>query len=449
MPIARQNGPVHPDVEYAEHDGVHLAYKVLGGGPIDVVFVPMWMSNLDVMFEHPIIVKAFERLTRWARVIVFDRRGTGLSDRLGGIATLEEGMDDLVAVMDAAEVEQASLFGFNESGTLCMLSAATHPQRVRSLALYGTFPTTTWQPDYPWGQTPDDRQAQIDFMVQTWGRAAGFAVVAAQDEDQDFYRWAARWQRGSVTLDALPEVFERLAETDVRHVLDSINVPTLILHRKDDPVVPVENGRYLAEKIQGSHYVELEGNKHIPFLGDWEAMVDEVEEFLTGSRRPRDTTRVLATILFTDIVGSTEHASAMGDAEWKGVLEKYDSMTRRLVDEFDGRVVKDLGDGHLVTFDGPQRALKAACRINREAKGLGIELRSGLHTGEVEVRKDDLGGIAVHIGSRVMGLAGGGQVLVSESIPPLVAGSGIAFEEQGVHELKGVQGRWRVFSVDL
>jgi pimeloyl-ACP methyl ester carboxylesterase/class 3 adenylate cyclase len=437
-------------VEFAENGAVRLAYRAFGEGLVTLVLVPTWQSNIDLIDHFEPIAKAIENISTFARLIIYDRRGTGLSDRLAGVATLEEGMDDLQAVLDAASAEQVTLFGLNESGPLCALFAATHPKRTRSLILYGSFATTTWQPDYPWGQKPDERELQIAAITQMWGsEEMGALINMGPSTSKDFVEWAVRWQRNSLTRDALPGVFEMLSKTDVRHILPSIRVPTLVLHRKEDGVVPVENGRYMAEKIPGARLVELPGADHIPFLGDWEAISDEVEEFITGERREREKERVLATILFTDIVGSTKKASQLGDERWRRLLDDYDDLIRRQLSRFQGRLVKRLGDGHFVTFDGPARALKCACNISNSVKDLGLEIRSGLHTGEVEVRDDDLGGIAVHIGARVAALAGPGEVLVSSAVPPLVAGSGINFEERGTHELRGVDGKWTLYSVEI
>ena len=437
-------------VRFAENNGIRLAYRTFGDAELDLAFVPTWLSNLDLIDQFDPVISALEAMTSFARVIVLDRRGTGLSDRLSGVATLEEGMDDLLTVLDAAGSERVTLLGLNESGPLCALFAATYPQRVRSLILYGSFATTVWHPDYPWGQKPEERELQIAAMMQVWGEEGmGALINQSGTPTPGFDEWAVRWQRNSVTRDALPGIFEILAETDVRHVLPTIRVPTLILHRAEDAIVPVDNGRYMAEHIPNAKYVELPGIDHIPFLGDTEAVLDEIEEFVTGARRARERERVLATILFTDIVGSTKKAAELGDEKWRRLLDDYDEIVRRQLDHFQGRLIKRLGDGHFATFDGPARALRCACSIRSSVKRLGLEIRSGLHTGEVEVRDDDLGGIAVHIGARVSALAQPGEVLVSSAVPPLVAGSGIDFRERGPHELRGVDGTWVLYSVEV
>lgn len=433
-------------VRYAKNGDVHLGYRIIGDGEVDIMFVPIWTSNLDLYDAWEPVARSLEALTRFARVIVLDRRGTGVSDRTHGIATLEEGMDDLLAVLDDARSERTALLGFNESGSLCALTAATHPDRVSSLVLYGSFAATVRQDDYPWAPTPEERNEQIAFMIDHWGSEEfAFILNPASHSDPSFREWAARWQRNSVSRDALPAAYDVLARTDVRHVLPLIRVPTLVLHRKDDPLVIVDNGRYLAEKIPVARYVELEGEHHIPFLGDWETIVDEIEEFLTGGRSEREPDRVLATILFTDIVGSSEKASELGDRRWKKLLDEHDSIVRRELARANGKLVKTIGDGILATFDGPARAIRSACRIRDKVSELGVQTRAGLHTGEVEIRGDDVGGIAVHIGARVSERAQPGELLVSSAVPSLVAGSGIEFQELEETELRGIPGRWRLY----
>jgi class 3 adenylate cyclase/pimeloyl-ACP methyl ester carboxylesterase len=436
---------VDSQIRYAENEGVHLAYKTFGRGPLDLMFVPTWASNLDILEEFPPIARGVERLAAFARVILLDRRGAGLSDRTCGTATLEEGMDDLLAVLDAAECERAALMGFNESGALCSLLAATHPQRVSHLILYGSYATTSRRDDYPWAPTPEERKEQIDFLIRTWGQEEfAFLMNPTAVIEPRFQRWGAKWMRNSVSKDALAGAYEVLANTDVRHVLETIRVPTLVVHRTDDRLVPVENGRYLAGKIPGAKFVELPGEDHIPFLGDWESIVDEVEEFLTGTRRQRDTERVLATILFTDIVESSQQANRRGDSAWRDLLEEHNEIVSAELERANGRLVKTMGDGMLATFDGPARAIRCACRIRERVGAIGLEIRAGLHTGEVERRGEDLVGIAVHIGARVSELAAPGEVLVSSAVPPLVAGAGIHFDDLGPRELKGIEGSWHI-----
>ncbi len=434
------------DISFARNGDVRLAYKVMGSGPVDVVLVPPWFSNLDMYDDLPQLARALEALPRMARIIMWDRRGAGLSDRLCGPGTLEEGMDDLLAVMDAAGSGTAALLGLNESGALCALTAASHPERVSHLILYGSYATTIRQDDYPWAPTPEERRLQAQFLIDGWGTplAAAMNPVAVDDE---FTEWAARWQRNSISQDAVPLFYEALTKTDVRHVLGTIQVPTLVLHRRHDVIVPFENSLYLAEKIPGAEHVELEGEHHIPFFGDWRAIADEIDRFVTGGGRPSDPDRVLATLMFTDIEGSTELASKMGDTRWRELLDKHDATTRRLLDRFQGKLIKSTGDGILATFDGPARAVRCGLQLVKAVETLGLGVKVGIHTGEVELRGQDIGGIGVHIAARVVALAETGRVTVSGAVPPLIAGSGLEFEDKGTHELKGVPGRWNLHAV--
>jgi pimeloyl-ACP methyl ester carboxylesterase/class 3 adenylate cyclase len=444
----RDDSPVDEGIRYARNGNVHIAYKVLGDGDVTVLFVPTWMSNLDLAEEYAPIAKSLERLASFARVILVDRRGSGLSDRTHGMATLEEGADDLVAVLDDAGVDRSAVIGLNESSTLCALFAATKPERVSALVLYGSYAATVRQDDYPWAPTPEERDAQVDLIVEHWGNPqAAFMISPSAGSDVSFQTWAGKWMRNAVTRDALRPAYEMLSHTDVRHVLPTIRVPTLILHRTDDVMVPVENARYIADKIPDSKLVEFPGQEPFPFFGDWESIADEIEEFLTGQRRGRETDRVLATILITDIVASSKKAAELGDERWSDVLDAHYRMANRYLDRYQGRLIKTVGDGIIATFDGPARGIRAAAGFSQAVRELGLEIRSGLHTGEIELFDGDIGGIAVHIADRVCDLAGGGEVLVSNAVPPLVAGSGIDFEPRGTHELRGIEGDWQLFRV--
>lgn len=434
-------------VRYAANGDVHLAYDVIGDGDMDLLFVPPWFSNLDLLDDFPPIARAFERIARFARMIRFDRRGSGLSDRTCGHATLEEGVEDILAVLAAAESQTVSLLGMNEGGALCAMFAATFPERVRSLILYGSYATTLWKPDYPWAPRPEEREQEVQLLIHMWGTedlAAALNPTAALDPT--FVMWATRWNRSSVSKDALPRAYELLSKTDVRGVLPSISAPTLVLHRRDDAVVAIDNGRYLASRIPGARLVELEGADHLPFLGDFDSVLDEIEEFLTGERPEPEHERVLATIVFSDIVGSSRRALELGDEKWSRVHAAFETCAREEVERARGRLVKTLGDGVVATFTGPARAIHYAARLRDRARALGLDVRSGVHTGEVEVRRDDVVGIAMHIAARVADLAGPGEVLVSGAVPPLVAGAGIFFEDRGTHELRGITGEWHVLA---
>lgn len=435
------------DVEYASSAGANIAYRVVGEGSLSVMLIPLWFSNLDLLPEFPLIERGVRGFSTFGRVITWDRRGAGLSDRGGGPATAEQGVEDLVAVLDAAGVEKTALFGFNESSMLAVRAAVKHPERVSKLVLYGSYATTVRKDDYPWAPNEEERAQEIEFLLKGWGTYQMAQVLIAGGDDRAV-KWGMRWMRNSVTKDMLPRAYEILAHADVRDLLPEITVPTLVMHRTGDLQVSVHNGRYIASKIPGVRYVEFGGSEHVPFLGDWDTIAGEIEEFLTGGRKPRANERVLATIVFTDIVSSTSRAAELGDARWRSLLDDYDRTVREQTEGHGGRVVKFTGDGSLASFDSPGNAIRSATATVAAAGRMGIDIRVGVHTGEVEVRGDDVGGIAVHIAARVMAAAGPSEVFVSPAVPPLVAGSQIVFEEQGPHVLRGVEGEWDLFSVE-
>lgn len=431
------------DVRYARNGEVNLAYTVMGSGEVDLVYVPLWWSNLDVLLGYPVVARFFERMASYSRLLIYDRRGSGLSDRLTGAASLEDSVDDLLTVIEAAGMRRPALLAFNEGATVATLAAASHPGVVGSLILYGAYVSTTQRDDYPWGTPPDERAQEVAWITALWpGRP--LAELMLPGADQDLVGFIQRLLRNSISKDALARAYELLGETDVRHVLPSIRVPALVLHRKGDQTVDIGNGRYIAERIPDARFVELEGHLHPPFLGEADAFHEEVEEFLTGHRSPRIDDRVLATILFTDIVASTELAARLGDRDWRALLDRHDALVRGLLAQYAGRLVKSTGDGVMATFDGPARAIRCAVALARALRDLGLDVRAGLHTGEVELRGEDLGGIAVHIAARVSELAEPGRVYVSGAVPPLVAGSGISFEAAGEAALRGIEGTWQL-----
>ena len=433
---------------YAKSGDLHIAYQVTGDGPIDIVYVPTWIGQLEVLTEEPTIAAFLERLTRFARVISFDRRGSGLSDPWVGPPTLEDQIDDVLAVMDAVGSERAALMASLEGGPLAMTFAASHPERTSALVLYSTFARARWAPDYDWAPTDEDGAQRIDQAIAQWGQGGvAMTIAPSRADDPAFREWAGKMERYAASPGTIRQIMRFVGETDVRHVLPSIRVPTLVMHRRGDQFLMVEHSRYLAKHIPGARYVELEGSDGLFSVGDSEAVIGEIEEFLTGTRHEREADRVLATVLFTDIVGSTERAAELGDSQWRSLLERHDRAVRRELERHRGRCVKSTGDGVLATFDGPARAVRAAGSIAGAVRPLGIEIRGGLHTGEVEVIGDDVGGLAVHIGARVMKHAGPGEVLASSTVKDLVVGSGISFEDRGAHELKGVPGEWRLFAV--
>lgn len=436
-------------IRYARSGDLHIAYQAHGDGPVDLFYVPTWISQLEVLMEEPSIAAFVDRLSSFARVVSFDRRGAGLSDPWDGLPTLEDQMDDVLAVMDATGTERATLMGSLEGGPLAMLIAATHPHRVESLILYTTYARTRWAPDYDWPPHDDERAARVEEIVGQWGQGAAPAALAPSlADDPAFQLWCGRMERYSASPGTARAVFGALGETDVRHVLPSIRVPTLVMHRRDDPFLMVEHARYLAENIPGARYVELEGADSLFSVGDSEAILGEIEEFVTGTRQAPEPDRVLATVLFTDICDSTKRAAELGDSAWRSLLERHDDLVRAEVTRYRGRAVKSTGDGVLATFDGPARAIGAARSIEEGVRELGIRIRAGLHTGECEVIGEDVGGIAVHIGARVLDKAGPGEVLVSSTVKDLVVGSDIRFDERGSHELRGIPGEWSLFRVD-
>lgn len=437
------------ETHYADSDGISIAYQVHGNGPLDLVLVPGFVSQVETLWEEPGVARFLRRLTAFSRLLVFDKRGQGLSDRTGRPPTLEESMDDLKAVIEAAGFERPALFGVSEGGPMSTLYAATYPGDVSGLVLFGTFARMLKTPDFPHGVTEDALNRWGEIVQRDWGKAVALNVWApSRQGDREFERWWARLLRQGTSPAGAIALMDLYREMDVRAILSAIDVPTLVLHRVADRMVPAAQGRYLAEAIPGARYVELPGEDHVPFAGDLDAILDEVEEFLVGSRGAAESERALATILFTDIVGSTEKAARLGDRGWRQLLERHDAAVRHQLSLHRGREVKTMGDGFLATFDGPGRAIRCARAVQEEVAGLGIDVRAGIHTGEVELIGDDVGGMAVNIGARIGALADAGEVLVSSTVRELVVGSGFEFADRGVRTLKGAPGEWRLFAID-
>jgi pimeloyl-ACP methyl ester carboxylesterase len=441
MPSAR------PETRYAKSGDVNIAYQVVGEGPFDLVYVPGWVSNIGAMWDEPSHARLLSRLASFSRLILFDKAGTGLSDPvpLDRPPTLEQRMDAVRAVMDAAGSERAALFGSSEGGLMSVLFAATYPHRTRALVTLGIYAKRLWSPDYPWAPTAEARAAEIEKIEQSWAGEMDISDLAPS-ADEAFKRRAVDYMRRSASPGAAVALLRMNTQVDVRDVLPTIPVPTLILQRVADRDVNVEEGRWIARQIPGAKYVELPGDEHLVWAGDVDAVADEVEEFLTGTRAAQAADRVLATVLFTDIVASTERAAAVGDRRWREIVDEHHTRVRRELDRFRGLEVDTAGDGFFASFDGPARAIGAACAIRDSVRTLEIEIRAGLHTGECEVIQGKIGGIAVNTGARVAAQADSGEVLVSSTVKDLVAGSGIFFEDRGEHELKGV-GAWRLYSV--
>jgi pimeloyl-ACP methyl ester carboxylesterase len=438
-----------PETRYAKSGDVNIAYQVVGSGPRDLVVVPGWVSNIDVFWEEPSFARLLTRLASFSRLIIFDKRGTGLSDRVSDMPSLEVRMDDVRAVMDAAGSPQAALFGYSEGAPMCALFAATYPDRATALIMNGGFARRTVAPDYPCGVTVEHLLAFTEEIERNWGGPVGIDDRApSMAHDPRYRQWWARWLRSSASPTAAAAVIRMNAEIDIRHVLPAVRVPTLLLHSVNDRVTDVGASRYMAERIPGAKFVELHGVDHVPWGSDADRIADEIEGFLTGARHGAEFDRVLATVLFTDIVGATEKAARLGDRGWHDLLDSHHALIRSELMRFRGREIDNAGDGFLATFDGPARAVRCACAISNGVRALGLEIRAGLHTGECELMGDKLGGIAVHTGARVAARANGGEVLVSSTVKDLVAGSGLSFEDRGAEELKGIPGEWRLFAVE-
>ena len=437
-------------VSYARTaDGVSLAYRVMGDGPLDLIWVPGFVSNFETLLELPDAADMFDRLAEFARVILFDRRGQGLSDRPPSPPTLEEGTDDIRAVLDAAGAERPAIFAMSEGGPRSMLFAATFPERVRALVLWGTYARLLAADGYEIGVAREQFAAMCRTMEEGWGGPVfADAFVPSRADDPAFLEWWARFLRGGASPRGAVDLLRLYAEVDVRHVLPAVAVPTLVMNRAGDRITPVSWARYLADHIPGARFAEVPGSDHAPGTEHVAEVVGEIEEFLTGVRHEHEPDRVLATVMFTDIVDSTRRAAELGDREWRRLVARHDDLIRRAIERHRGRPIKTLGDGFLATFDGPARGIRAARSITEQVRHLGLEVRAGLHTGELEAVDGDIAGMAVNIGARVSALAGAGEVLVSGTVRDLVVGSGIEFADRGTRPLKGVPGEWRLYAVD-
>jgi class 3 adenylate cyclase len=436
---------------YARNGDASLAYEVHGEGERDILVTFGWIGSFQSAWDTPAFTRWMQRLGRLGRLILWDKRGTGLSERLppDRLPTLEERMDDMRVVLDAAGSERAVAIGFSEGAGLNAMFAASHPDRVSSLILVGGFARMLYADDYDWAPS---REVTTEFnrnVGESWGDNAWMLKLWAPtvaDDPAAQEHWNRMLVSGGTPATGIAWL-QMVQDTDVRDVLPAIGVPTLVIHRADDLTVPVQHGRYLAERIPGARYVELPRADHLPWV-DGDDILDEVESFVTGATSSYEPDRVLATVLFTDIVDSTVRAAELGDRRWRDLVEEHDRLVRSRLERYRGQEVKTLGDGFLATFDGPGRAIRCAAELRDGVRRLGLELRAGLHTGECEQAGDDIRGIAVNIGARVGATAGPGEVLVSQTVKDLVAGSGLGFEDRGEHELKGVPGSWRLYAVE-
>jgi class 3 adenylate cyclase len=441
-----------PETRYVTRGDIHIAYQVLGEGDLDLVLVSSWFSHLEARWDIPSFAHYLRRLASFSRLISFDKYGMGLSDPVPSrsLPPIEEWMDDVRAVMNAVESERAAILGLVEGGLMAAMFAASYPDRTSALVLANATAKSSWGPDYPIGIPRERQEMVIGLVEQAWGRpdlmVALNPSLAADEASRDAW---ARLLRLSASPATAAAVVRTLFQLDLRDVLPTIQAPTLIIHRSKNPLVTVENGRYLAEHIPGARFVEVPGADYTVPIGDVDAVLDEIEEFLTGTRgKGVDTDRFLATVLFTDIVQSTARAAEAGDHRWSELLDAHDDLARRQLARYQGRLVKMTGDGLVATFDGPARAIRGALAIRDGLRRMGMEIRGGVHTGEIERRGEDVHGIGVHIAARVQALAQPGEVLVSRTVKDLVAGSGIGFTDRGTHRLKGVPEEWQLFAVD-
>ncbi|MBD0372270.1 MAG: alpha/beta fold hydrolase [Pyrinomonadaceae bacterium] len=441
-----------PETMYARSGDVNIAYQVIGDAPLDLVFVMGWVSHMEYFWREPNFARFLLRLASFSRLILFDKRGTGLSDRvpIDQLPTLEQRMDDVRAVMDAVGSERAALCGVSEGGPMCSLFAATYPEKTIALVMIGTYAKRLRDAEYPWAPTTEERTHFFEEIREHWGGPVGIEERAPTMAcDAEFREWWATYLRMGASPGAALALTQMNAEIDVRHVLPSIHVPTLVIHRKEDQCLKVEEGRYVAERISGAKYVELPGQDHLPFVGDQDAILDEVEEFLTGVRHRLEPDRVLATVLFTRIADSQEHMERLGEKRWQELINRLRAHIGKEINWFRGREVDMVGNRPLAIFDGPARAVRCACAIVKYSSHMGIEMRAGLHTGECDMVEAKVGGIAAEIGIEVAGKASTGEVLVSNTVKDLVAGSGIRFEDKGTHTLGAALGDWRLFRVCL
>jgi pimeloyl-ACP methyl ester carboxylesterase len=438
-----------PETHYARSGDVHIAYQQFGAGDIDLVYVNGFTSHIELVWEHEPSARFLRRLGSFARVITFDRRGSGLSDPVSEAPTLEQRMDDLRAVMDAAGVQRAAIVGASEGVSMSILFAATYPERVQALICGGGMARSTWAEDYPWAPRVDGLlESMVELIAPAWGTGAIVEVAApSQAENAEVRKFYGRMERASASPGMLAALIAMFLDIDVRAVCAGVRVPVLVVHRTHDRLVNVRNGRWLAEHLPGARLLELPGDDHIPYYENVDEALGEMQEFLTGARDRPEPRRALATVLFTDLVDSTRTAAELGDQRWRELLESHQRVVRESLTRFDGREVKSLGDGFLATFDGPARAIRGAQQIISASRAIGVPVRAGIHTGECELMGEDIGGIAVHIAARVSALAGSGELLVSRTVKDLVAGSGIAFDDRGTHELKGVPDSWQLLAV--
>jgi pimeloyl-ACP methyl ester carboxylesterase len=437
-----------PETHYTLSDGVNIAYQVVGDGPIDLVLVPGWVSNIEIFWEEPRMNRFLRGLAGFARLILFDKRGTGLSDRVTDTPMLEERMADVRAVMDAVGSEPAAVVGYSEGGPMSALFAATWPERTIGLVMIGSYARRSRGPDYPFGPEPAAHEKFIDSLATSWPSDALLELRAPSVVgDERFTTWWTRYLRMSASPGAAVAMTRANNDIDIRHVLPTIQVPTLVVHARGDRTVEIGHGRYIAENIPGAKFVEIDSDDHLPWLVGAEDILQSVQEFLTGSRPKTVSDRILSTIMFTDIVGSTQIAANRGDRDWGDLREAHNSLVRQELAAYSGKEINTTGDGFVMAFDGPARAVRCAEALGSAVGEIGIDIRAGIHTGECELANGELSGLALHIAARIAGIAPAKEIIVSRTVKDLVAGSGLAFEDFGVHALKGVPDDWQLYRV--
>ena len=442
---------MRPKTNYTKSGTLNIAYQVIGKGPIDLVFVPGWVSNIDLMWDDPKMSDFLTKLTSFTRLILFDKRGTGLSDRLSEVSTLEERMDDINSVMDAVDCEKAVLFGHSEGGTASALFAATYPQRTVALVTFGIFAKRKYAVDYPWAPKDEDRKSFYQIIEEEWGNAKKMGlewIMPSMADDKNYYEWFTRYLCSAASPGAALSLALMNANADITNILSSIKVPTLVLNRTGDKDAKIEEAKYIANRIPNAKFVELPGNDHLFWVGDSYSVIAEIEEFITGVRPTEIFDRVLSTILFTDIVSSTIHLSIQGDKKWMNVLGQHNQIVRKEINRFNGKEIKSTGDGFLATFDGPSKAIRCAASIREKVKILNIEITAGIHTGECEIYDaNDIGGIAVHIAARVLSKAEPNQILITMTVKHLLGGAGLEFTDLGEVSLKGIEEDYRLYAL--
>jgi pimeloyl-ACP methyl ester carboxylesterase/class 3 adenylate cyclase len=437
-----------PQTQYAKCGDLNIAYQVFGEGPLDLLYAQGWVTNVEYAWESPDYARFLTKLGRFARVIFFDKRGVGMSDRDVGVATLEQRSEDINAVLDAVGSEKAALLGVSEGGAICSVFAATYPERVSHLINYGSRPKYVWSPDYPYGLEPDELEAGLTSTIENWGGPFPLTTGAPSVvNDPAASEWWAAYLRFSASPRAAEKITRMNHEIDYRNILSAIRVPTLILHREGDLWCPVDHARYIAENIPDAELCILPGDDHLPWYGDQDGLISEIKEFVTGEIATSSVSRALLTLVFLDIVASTDQLAAMGDERWRSVLEQLDVAVNRRVEGFSGQRVKHTGDGYLLSFAGPTSAVECSQAINYDVERLGLQSKTGVHTGEIERRGDDLSGVAVHIAARIMSAAEPKMIATSQTVKDLTIGSGLGFKPLGSHELKGIPGDWQLYSV--